>query len=128
MISILRSLLLLVLAFDVAASPFHAHLHDLGGGSLVPSVATAQSAATLLQQDDGDDHDVHFASHSLTALRLFAATWPVQGDTPFAPFAGMACVGLTSGAEAALPQVQPVPRRAPPHMRPDGRAPPEFHA
>ncbi len=132
--TVVRWLLMLVLAFDLIGSPLHAHHHEgatdsAGRHGLHVDAATGDRAATHVDADDD-----HALGHSLLAL-LAAAPQP----GPWVPgvFAVLSVFSTRSPADRAPLQVLtgpgwnagpdriPIPHDL--HLRPDGRAPPILH-
>jgi hypothetical protein len=127
---LVRWLLLVLLAFDLASSPFHAHLHELGDHGPL-SWATASSGAAHADTSAPADHDDAVSGHVLTGVRLTKpeAMNAVHGQASM-PSPEPALVGpatVESGTTAAAPPPR-IPVFADRHLRPDGRAPPLLQA
>lgn len=118
-----RWLLLLVVALDLAGSPFHPHAHDVDvdrTGAAVHALA-AGGAANL----DTEKSHAH-AGHSVVAGRL-VRQWDSKGPSDLAIVAGLGFLLdeiplATRTARAADPE--PAARQAALRWWPDGRAPP----
>lgn len=122
-----RWLLLLLLAFDLVSSPFHAHSHDLGSDHLGPQ-AEAHAVDTIASLRASDLHPPGFG-HSQAALRSLE---PRLDDAPIDP--ALAVFGALSAAAAIAVAVTRAwfpaatasrPAPAGRFLRPDGRAPPD---
>lgn len=121
-----RWILVLLLAFDLVGSPFHAHAHDLGAD------AAARHAAHAVDAVAGVPHVEENGSpafgHSLAALRnpqpqvdphaSIDEAPPSRADIAVPP---PALVSLDDAC-CAMPPRAARPRDL--HIRPDGRAPP----
>ncbi len=126
-----RWLLLLVLAFDLASSPFHAHSHDLGSDHLGPQAAAhAIDEAASLRANQAQPEGFGHSQAALRSLEPKVADAPVEALlAAVAVLAVAAAIALVAQARAwpsALAQRRPAsPGR---FLRPDGRAPPLLHA
>ena len=126
----LHWLLLVVLVFDLASSPFHAHAHDLGAQKL-PGIGAAH-LENHVDSDSDLDHDRGTIGHSVSAIRAIRASTDTQHAAQVQAPAALPAVLASQLAQDArvLGSPAPVrpPWRRPAHLRPDGRAPPTLHA
>lgn len=126
-----RWVLILLLAFDLIGSPFHAHAHDLGASGLGPHAIQVGESADAAGADHVEEFESPGFGHSLAALR---PAEPSSGAWAFAA-AVTICTPPPVGvlAEPVLPctgwrnSLTRVPISPHPHLRPDSRAPPVLH-
>lgn len=126
-----RWLLLLLVAFDLISSPFHAHTHDAGGSG---DFHAAHASVDLDHEDEThiEAPDAHTGfGHALSALlpaempRLSQQTLLGWFTAP-PPAPMQAAVVMASMGWTAAPEHIPIPDGV--HWRPIGRAPPSLHA
>lgn len=138
----LRWLVLLLVMFDLASSPLHAHAHDLGGSNGV--VHATEEAATHTDADhpQADHHDVLGHHLHSTDGPTFSHSVLVLMPTQQAAVMAPVLFAITVLSPASLAQTVDDPGRsawrithdlAPPghdrHWRPISRAPPSsLHA
>lgn len=122
-----RWLLLLVLAFDLVSSPFHAHSHDLGSDHL-----GAQAAAHAIDEVASlraDDLQPRGFGHSQAALRSIEPRLDDAVMTHVLATIGLWAVAAFAGATVSRAWMPARADRRPPppgrFLRPDGRAPPD---
>jgi len=125
-----RWLLLLLLAFDLAGSPFHAHAHDVGADAAGHHVLHAADSASGVPHVEAEDAPAF--GHSLAALRNAQPQPDDRASVDEAP-PSRAELCATPRAVASLDRAccavpAHVARLRDLHVRPDGRAPPPLHA
>lgn len=126
-----RWVLILLLAFDLIGSPFHAHAHDLGADGLGSHSIHAGESADAVEAVHFEEFEGPGFGHSLAALR---PAEPGRGAWAFAAAATICTPPLVGVlAETVLPctgwrnALTRVPISPFPHLRPDSRAPPVLH-
>ena len=132
LLSLGRWVLILLLAFDLIGSPFHAHAHDFGGDGLGSHAVHAGESADAAGAVHAEEFDGPGFGHSIVALR---PAEPARGAWAVA-VATTICVRPSGGglAETMPPcagwrsALTRVPISPFPHLRPDSRAPPVRHS
>lgn len=123
-----RWLLLLLVAFDILSSPFHAHSHDISGGG---EIQWEHGGADIDHDDEthAEAHEHQFG-HSLIALQ--PAEMPrLSKQTLLDWFVAPAAIKIHDAAvvdlvpSTATPDHIPIPDDI--LWRPIGRAPPTLH-
>lgn len=131
LLSLGRWVLILLLAFDLVGSPFHAHAHDFGGDGLRSHAVHAGASADAAEAIHLEEFEGSGFGHSLALLRpaesvqsvwKFSVAATICAPPPLDDFARTAppCA-VRRNALARIPISHF------PHLRPDTRAPPVLH-
>ena len=122
---VLRWLMLLLVAFDLAGSPFHLHKHDVGAYGAGAWAALGEHSHARPSDDRGES-DLAHSSAALRSAGLAPAAVKARAghDTVTAPTPVRACAGAQPRLELVRARASVARGGKPPRLRPDGRAPP----